>query len=119
MPSNDPRTIAKEARTVAVVGASDDPSKYSNEVASYLKEHGKHIIPVNPHDNEVLGDPTVSRVDEIQEQVDVVDVFLHSEQTPEVAEYGGAADSRRGRSNLHREQMHAQDARGATVRLAL
>lgn len=83
---SNPRTIAEEARTVAVVGASDDPSKYSNEVARYLRKHGKHVIPVNPHDKEVLGEPTYSRVDEIPEQVDVVDVFLHPEQTPEIAE---------------------------------
>ncbi len=86
MSSSDPRTIAEEARTVAVVGASDDPSKYSNEVARYLRKHGKHVIPVNPHDEEVLGKLAYSRVDEIPEQVDVVDVFLHPEQTPEIAE---------------------------------
>ena len=54
MSNDDPRTIAEEARIVAVVGASDDPSKYSNEVARYLMKHGKYVIPVNPHDEEVL-----------------------------------------------------------------
>ena len=40
MANRDPKTIVMEARTVAVVGLSDDPEKDSNEVGSYLKEQG-------------------------------------------------------------------------------
>jgi predicted CoA-binding protein len=42
----DPETIIKEAKTIAVVGASNNPEKYSNEVASYLMEQGYRAIPV-------------------------------------------------------------------------
>jgi predicted CoA-binding protein len=83
---NDPESIVKEAKTIAVVGLSDDPEKYSHEVASYLKEQGYRIIPVNPNYEEVFGDHAYDTVDQIPEQVDVVDVFLPPDKTPNVAE---------------------------------
>ena len=86
MASTDPETIVKEAKTIAVVGASNDPEKYSHEVASYLIEQGCRIIPVNPTDEEVLGERAYETADQIPEEVDVVDVFLPPEKTPEIAE---------------------------------
>ena len=86
MANTDPETIVKEAKTVAVVGASNDPEKYSNEVAAYLKEHGYHVILVNPTEEEVLGERAYDTVDEVPEKIDVVDVFLPPEKTPEIAE---------------------------------
>ncbi len=82
----DPETIVKEAETIAVVGASDDPEKPSNEVGSYLKEQGYRVIPVNPTEEEVLGEHAYDTVEQIPEKVDVVDVFLPPEKTPEIAE---------------------------------
>jgi predicted CoA-binding protein len=82
----DPETIVKEAKTIAVVGASNNPEKYSNEVASYLMEQGYRIIPVNPSEEEVLGEGAYETVEQIPEQVDVVDVFLPSEKIPKIAE---------------------------------
>ena len=86
MSSADPETIVKEARTVAVVGASDNPGKYSNEVARYLMKHGYRVFPVNPTEEEVLGEHAYDTVEEVPERVDVVDVFLSPEKTPEIAE---------------------------------
>ena len=86
MASTDPETIVKEAKTIAVVGASNDPEKYSNKVAGYLMEQGYRIVPVNPTEEEVLDEHAYDTVDEIPEQVDVVDVFLPPEKTPEIAE---------------------------------
>jgi predicted CoA-binding protein len=84
--SSDPETIVKEAKTIAVVGASNDPEKYSHEVASYLIEQGYRIIPVNPTEEEVLGEHAYDTVDQIPEQVDVVEVFLPPDKTPDIAE---------------------------------
>lgn len=81
MASTDPETIVKEAKTIAVVGASNDPEKYSHEVASYLMEQGYRIVPVNPTEEEVLGESAYETVDQIPEQVDVVEVFLPPEDT--------------------------------------
>ena len=86
MANPDPETIVKEARTVAVVGLSSNPEKASNEVGAYLKEQGYRIIPVNPNEEEVLGEHSYETVEQIPEQVDVVDVFLPPEKTPEIAE---------------------------------
>ena len=49
-------------------------------------EQGYRIIPVNPSEEEVLGERAYDTVDQIPEQVDVVDVFLPPEKTPEIAE---------------------------------
>ena len=86
MSNFDPETIVREAETVAVVGASNDPEKYSHEVASYLMEQGYRIIPVNPTEEEVLGERAYDTVDQIPEKIDVVDVFLPPEKTPQIAE---------------------------------
>ncbi len=86
MTKRDPETIVKEARTVAVVGLSDDPEKASNEVGAYLMEQGYRVIPVNPNEDEVLGESAYDTVGEIPEKVDVVDVFLPAEKTPQIAE---------------------------------
>ena len=86
MANSNPETIVKEARTIAVVGLSNDPEKASNEVGGYLKEQGYRIIPVNPKEEEVLGERAYETVEQIPEQVDVVDVFLPPEKTPEIAE---------------------------------
>jgi predicted CoA-binding protein len=86
MANPDPETIVKEAETVAVVGLSNDPEKYSHEVGSYLKEQGYRIIPVNPTEEEVIGERAYDTVDQIPERIDVVDVFLPPEKTSEIAE---------------------------------
>ncbi len=82
------RAIFGGARTVAVVGLSSDPERYSNEVAVYLQAKGYRIVPVNPNETEVLGErayPSLADVpDEIR--IDVVDVFRRAEHTPEIAE---------------------------------
>ena len=86
MANPDPETIVKEAETVAVVGLSNDPEKYSHKVGSYLKEQGYRIIPVNPTEEEVIGERAYDTVDQIPERIDVVDVFLPPEKTSEIAE---------------------------------
>ncbi len=86
MANPDPETIVKEAKTIAVVGASNDPEKYSHEVGSYLKEQGYRVIPVNPTEEEVLGERAYKTVDQVPEEVDVVDVFLPPEKTTDIAE---------------------------------
>jgi predicted CoA-binding protein len=86
MANPDPETIVREARTVAVVGLSSNPEKASNEVGAYLKEQGYRVFPVNPNEEVVLGEHSYDSVEQIPERVDVVDVFLPSEKTPDIAE---------------------------------
>lgn len=81
------RSLLGEARVVAVVGISSKPWRPSHEVASYLQEHGYQIVPVNPNEEEVLGEKAYASLLDIPEEihVDVVDVFRRAEHTPEVA----------------------------------
>jgi uncharacterized protein len=73
------REILEEARTVAIVGISDEPSRPSNEIARYLIEHGYHVVGVNPALDEVLGALCYPSLEAIPEPVDVVDVFRKSD----------------------------------------
>ncbi|HUP27869.1 MAG TPA: CoA-binding protein [Chloroflexia bacterium] len=66
-------------KRVAVAGLSSDPSRTSNHIASYLQGHGYEIIPVNPNEQEVLGEKAYASVSEIPEPPDVVDVFRRAE----------------------------------------
>ena len=82
------RSILGDARTIAVVGLSSDPDRPSNEVAEFLRSKGYRIVPVNPHETEVLGERAYPSLAEVPEEisVDVVDVFRRAEHTPQVAE---------------------------------
>ncbi|MFC1597090.1 CoA-binding protein [Planctomycetota bacterium] len=80
------RRILRTAKVVAVVGLSDKPERDSHRVAAYLKEHGYHIIPVNPNVTEVLGEKAYPSLQEVPEQVDVVDIFRRPEAVPEIVD---------------------------------
>lgn len=69
------RQILETACTIAIVGLSDKPDRDSYHVAEYLRDHGYHIIPVNPTVESVLGEKSHACVADIQEPVDIVDVF--------------------------------------------
>jgi predicted CoA-binding protein len=71
----DPAQVLRDARTIAVVGASPEPHRSSHGVMRYLLDQGYRCIPVNPNCDEVLGIPTVASLAEIDEPVDLVDVF--------------------------------------------
>ena len=81
------RSLLGEAKVVAVVGISSKPWRPSHEVASYLQQHGYRIVPVNPNEQEVLGEPVYASLLDIPKEIhiDVVDVFRRAEHTPEVA----------------------------------
>jgi len=86
----DIRDILNRYRTVAVVGLSGDPSKYSHVVAKFLQSKGWRIIPVNPNVSEVLGERSYESLlalpEELQKKVDVVDIFRRSEDVPPIVD---------------------------------
>jgi predicted CoA-binding protein len=88
--------ILKDAQTIALVGASPDPNRPSHGVMRYLLEQGYRVIPVRPLDcDEVLGMTCVSSLAEIEEPIDLVDVFRREEALPgharEAVEVGAKA----------------------------
>jgi predicted CoA-binding protein len=78
----DPATIARvlDVNTWAVVGLTDNPARTAYRIAQVLLDRGKHVIAVNPRGESVLGCPGVTSLDEIDEPIDVVDIFRRSEQ---------------------------------------
>jgi uncharacterized protein len=78
-----PEQILKEAMTIALVGASPNPDRPSYGVMRYLLAQGYRVIPVRPLDSDdVLGIPCVATLAEIEEPIDLVDVFRREEAAP-------------------------------------
>jgi uncharacterized protein len=93
--SRRPAEILADARTIAVVGASPKPDRPSHGVMRYLLEQGYRCIPVRPRGcDEVLGVPCARSLADIEESVDLVDVFRRPEACPEVAREAVAAGAR-------------------------
>ena len=74
--------LLKRTKTIAVVGLSDSPLRPSYGVSAYLQSHGYKIIPVNPSIKGSLGEKAVASLAEIEEKIDMVDVFRRSEYVP-------------------------------------
>ena len=81
------RELLRKARTIAVVGLSNNVSRPSHMVAAYLQQHGYRILPVNPQlvGQTVLGEPCVAQLEDLHEPVDIVDVFRRTEDVLPVA----------------------------------
>jgi uncharacterized protein len=84
----DPVTIQRvlhAARTIAIVGLSSNELRPSYFVGYYLKRHGYHVIPVNPRETEILGEPCYPSLQEVPVPVDVVNVFRAPDALPGIA----------------------------------
>jgi len=81
-----PAQILAESRTIALVGASPKPDRPSHGVMRYLLGQGYRVIPVRPLDcDDVHGIPCVASLAEIDEPIDLVDVFRRVDACPDVA----------------------------------
>lgn len=74
------RDILANSGAVAVIGLSPKPERDSYRVAKYLKEHGYRIIPVRPAQEKILGEKVYASIDDIEEPVDIVNLFRRSDQ---------------------------------------
>ena len=72
--------ILDEAKTIAVVGISSDPSRPSYSVSRYMQSNGYRIIPVNPNETSVLGEKAYASLDDVSEKIDLVDIFRRSDE---------------------------------------
>jgi uncharacterized protein len=86
--SHSPSDIRKilELKNIAVVGMSNTGGRPANFVPKYLIGNGYNVISVNPTTTEVLGRKSYSKVSDVPEQVDIVDVFRKSEDVPPVVD---------------------------------
>lgn len=85
-----PREVLKKYKTIAVIGASKNPTKDANTVPQFMKDHGYKIIPVNPTADEIVGEKAYPNLKdlpaELASKVEIVDVFRPSEELPQVAQ---------------------------------
>jgi uncharacterized protein len=89
-----PAEILSDAKTIALVGASPRPARPSNSVMRYLLDAGYRVIPVRPHVREIHGVRCVGSLAEIEEPIDLVDVFRRADACPGVAREAVEANAR-------------------------
>jgi hypothetical protein len=78
--------ILTESKTIAVVGLSPDSSKTSHYVAKHMQEAGYKIYPIYPKGDEILGEKVYRSLSEIEDDIDIVNVFRKSEALGEVVD---------------------------------
>jgi uncharacterized protein len=85
--------LLRETRTIALVGATDRPERAAHEVMGVLLAHGYRVIPVNPQlaGRQVHGQTVVASLADIDEPIDMVDVFRRSEFVSDVVDEAIAA----------------------------
>jgi len=90
------RTLLTEARTIALVGASDRPDRASYGVMAYLQQRGYRVIPVNPQitGEHLHGEFVFRDLDQIGEPIDIVDIFRNSAAAGEAVDAAIAAGAK-------------------------
>lgn len=77
--------VLARTRRIAVVGLSSNPWRSSHDVAADLQRRGYEIVPVNPNEDEVLGETAWPSLADVPGEVDLVDVFRREEHLADVA----------------------------------
>ena len=80
------RALLEASKVVAMVGASSRPDRPSHGIMRLLLGAGFTVIPVNPRETEVLGKRAYATLADLQEKVDIVNVFRKAEDTPGIAD---------------------------------
>ena len=78
--------LLRQAKTIAVVGLSDNPLRASHGVSAYMQSHGYHIIPVNPRIEYCLGEKAYGSLLDVPEKIDIVNIFRRPEFVEEVVD---------------------------------
>jgi predicted CoA-binding protein len=77
--------VLNTAKTIAIVGLSNNPLRASYFVGYYMKRHGYRVIPVNPRETEILGEKSYPSLLDVPVPVDIVDVFRAPNAVPGIA----------------------------------
>ena len=108
-----PRDVLRQYKTIAVVGASKNPTKDAYTVPWFMKDHGYKIIPINPTAEEIIGEkcyPTLMAMPgELASTVEIVDVFRPTEELPQVARQVVEFHQRYGRPYVFWAQLGLED----------
>jgi uncharacterized protein len=100
--------ILRSYDTITVVGASNATQKPAHYVPEHMQEHGWRIIPVNPAEAEILGEPAYRTLADVPEPIGLVNVFRPSAATPDIARQAVAAGATALWLQLHIESAEAR-----------
>ena len=81
------KEILSKYKSIAMIGVSNDLTKASTIVMKYMQEYGYKVYPVNPSakGQKILGEEVFSKITEIKDPVDIVDVFRPSKEALDIA----------------------------------
>lgn len=82
----DLRSVLDAAKTIVIIGCSPNPYRTSNYIAKFLMDKGYKVIPVNPGQNEILGEKCYDKLTDIpaDTKVDIINIFRNPAYTQEV-----------------------------------
>ncbi len=94
MTDNDIADILTSVKTIALVGASDNPARPSHGVMAYLLDQGYQVFPVNPAlaGQQILGQRVYGRLAEIPAKIDMVDIFRRADAVYDLTQEAIAID---------------------------
>jgi len=83
------KLLLKDINSIAVVGASSNPSRDSYKVMQFLYAEGYEIFPVNPNEtkDKILGLKCYSSLEEINKTIDMVDIFRAKEYVFDITKH--------------------------------
>lgn len=84
--SDDELREILEQDTIAVVGCSATEGKAAHDIPKYMQQQGYDVIPVNPFADNVLDRKAYDSLTDVDEEIDIVDVFRPSEEVPEIVD---------------------------------
>ena len=84
---SDIKEILSKYKKIAMVGVSNDPTKASTIVMKYMQKYGFKVFPINPKakGQKILGEEVFEKITDINDQVDIVDVFRPSKEALDIA----------------------------------
>jgi predicted CoA-binding protein len=86
-PSADPIfDILTKYKRIAVVGLSSNPARPSYGVSEYMQSAGYQIVPVNPNETDVLGEPSYACLEDVPQKIEIVDIFRREEEVSPVVD---------------------------------
>lgn len=88
------KKILETPKTIAVVGLSDKPERASHEISRIMKNSGYKIIPVNPMVDEVHGEKAYPSLHDVDEKIDIINVFRRPEYLLDIAKEAVQTDAK-------------------------
>lgn len=88
------KALLEASKTIAVIGLSDNPNRTSYQIAEAMQRSGYKIIPINPKVDEVLGEKSYNSLKEVNQSIDIINVFRRSEYLPSIAKEASEVKSK-------------------------